>query len=223
MSRGLIAGRHPSLVSDTNDYQLTVRSDAAEAAQRLGFDFDVQNAQGDVILQIKHVYEYINRPPETAAAVLLLFPVKDASLERVLRDAANAGITCAILNRRPDYVQNLRREFPEARFGTVGPDQMRGRPHPGPPAPGARSPRAASSSTSWARPWPPRRTDRLAGMREALSGVDFDWAQVHGDWNEVVAEKAVRQWLQIMRHTKSARARSWCRRTTRWRSGRSAR
>jgi ABC-type sugar transport system substrate-binding protein len=197
MGRGLVA---MSLVNDTNDYQLSIKSDAAEAARRLQFDVEFQAAQGDVILQIKQVYEYINRPPETRPRVLLLFPVKDASLERVLRDAANAGILCVILNRRPDYVQSLRRDFPMASFGTVGPDQaevgrIQGRQVRA-LLPGGgfflyvMGPSVASAPQ-----------DRLAGMREALHGLNFDWAQVHGDWSDSIAEKAARQWFQIMRHT----------------------
>jgi ABC-type sugar transport system substrate-binding protein len=197
MSRGLIAA---SLVNDTNDYQLSIKNDAAEAARRLGFELEVQDAQGDVILQIKQVYEIINRPPERRPRVLMLFPVKDASLERVLRDAAAAGIVCVILNRRPDYVQRLRREFPAVPFGTVGPDQVEAGRIQGRQVrallPGGgfflyvMGPSVASAPQ-----------DRLTGMREALNGLNFDWAQVHGDWNDAAAEKSVRQWFQIMRHT----------------------
>jgi ABC-type sugar transport system substrate-binding protein len=189
-----------SLVNETNDYQLLLRADAQAAARRLGFELDIQSAEGDVIQQIKHLYECINRPPESRPRVLMLFPVKDASLERVLRDAANAGILCAILNRRPDYVQTLRREFPQAWFGTVGPDQAEAGAIQGRqvrallPSGGfflyVMGPSVASAPQ-----------DRLAGMREALAGLNFDWAQVHGDWSEDVAARSVRQWFQIMRHT----------------------
>ena len=189
-----------SLVNESNDYQLLIKVDAAAAAQRLGFEFEVQLAQGDVIRQIKHLYECINRPAHTRPKVLMLFPVKDASLERVLRDAAGAGMLCVILNRRPDYVQTLRREFPEAWFGTVGPDQVEAGRIQGRqvrallPSGGfflyVMGPSVASAPQ-----------DRLAGTREALAGSNFDWAQVHGDWSEAAAEKSVRQWYQVMRHT----------------------
>lgn len=189
-----------SLVNETNDYQLLIKADAEAAAARLGYELEVQSAQGDVIQQIKQLYECINRPVETRPRVLMLFPVKDGSLERVLRDAAHGGILCAILNRRPDYVQTLRRDFPEAWFGTVSPDQVEAGRIQGRqvrallPSGGfflyVMGPSVASAPQ-----------DRLAGMREALQGLNFDWAQVHGDWNEAVAEKAVRQWFQIMRHT----------------------
>jgi ABC-type sugar transport system substrate-binding protein len=187
-----------SLVNETNDYQLLIKSDAEAAARRLGFELEFQSAEGDVIRQIKQLYECINRPPEARSKVLLLFPVKDASLERVLRDAAAAGMLCAILNRHPDYVQSLRREFPEAWFGTVSPDQVEAGRIQGRQArallPGGgfflyvMGPSVASAPQ-----------DRLAGMRESLSGISFDWAQVHGDWSEAVAERSVRQWFQIMR------------------------
>jgi ribose transport system substrate-binding protein len=189
-----------SLVNDTNDYQLLIRHEATAAAARLGFELEVQPAQGDVIQQIKQVYECINRPPETRPKVLLLFPVKDASLERVLRDAANAGILCAILNRQPDYVQTLRRDFPQAWFGTVSPSQVEVGRLQGQqirallPSGGfflyVMGPSVASAPQ-----------DRLSGMRASLQGMQFDWAQVHGDWNDAPAEKAVRQWIQIMRST----------------------
>ena len=187
-------------VNDTNDYQILLREDATAAAARLGFALDVLHANGDALLQIKQVYECINRPPEARPRVLLLFPVKDASLERVLRDAVNAGILCVILNRRPEYVQTIRREFPLTSIGTVGPDQIEaGRIQGGHvrallPAGGfflyVMGPSVASAPQG-----------RLQGLKEALQGMHFDWAQVHGDWSEAGGEKAVRQWLQIMRHT----------------------
>jgi len=189
-----------SLVNDTNDYQRAIRNDAENAAARLGFELEVGHAQGDVIQQIKQVYECINRPPAARPRVLMLFPVKDASFERVLRDAANAGILCAILNRQPEYVENLRREYPKACFGTVSPDQVevgriQGRQvHALLPSGGfflyVMGPSVASAPQ-----------DRLKGLREALQGLHFDWAQVHGDWSEDGAQKAVRQWLQIMQPT----------------------
>jgi ABC-type sugar transport system substrate-binding protein len=197
MARGRIT---LSLVNETNDYQLLIKADALAAAQRLGFELGIQSAQGDVIQQIKQVYEWINRPPETRPRVLMLFPVKDASLERVLRDAAHAGMLCIILNRRPDYVDTLRREFPQAWFGTVSPDQLEVGRIQGRQVrallPGGgfflyvMGPSVASAPQ-----------DRLAGMRETLQGLNFDWAQVHGDWTDTIAEKAVKQWFQIMRHT----------------------
>jgi ABC-type sugar transport system substrate-binding protein len=189
-----------SLVNDTNDYQLAIKNDAEAAAVRLGFDLEVRHAHGDVIQQIKHVYECMNRPVETRPRVLMLFPVKDASLERVLRDAANAGILCAILNRQPEYVRTLRRDYPKACFGTISPDQVEAGRIQGRqvrallPTGGfflyVMGPSVASAPQ-----------DRLAGLREALQGLSFDWAQVHGDWSEAGAEKGVRQWLQIMQST----------------------
>ena len=189
-----------SLVNETNDYQLLIKADAMAAAQRLGFELETQSAQGDVIQQIKQLYECINRPVETRPRVLMLFPVKDASLERVLRDAAAAGILCAILNRRPDYVNTLRREFPQACFGTISPDQIEAGRIQGRqvrallPSGGfflyVMGPSVASASQ-----------DRLSGMRETLHSLGFDWAQVHGDWIDSIADKAVRQWFQVMRHT----------------------
>jgi ABC-type sugar transport system substrate-binding protein len=188
-----------SHVNDTNDYQVLLRDDALAAAVRLGYKLEVQPAHGDAVAQIKDVYECIKRPPETRPRVLILFPVKDSSLERVLRDAANAGILCVVLNRRPEYIQTLRREFPQGCFGTIGPDQVEAGRLQGQhvrallPAGGfflyVMGPSAASAPQ-----------DRLKGLKDALQGMPFDWAQVHGDWSEESGERAVRQWLQVMRH-----------------------
>jgi ABC-type sugar transport system substrate-binding protein len=133
------------LVNDTNDYQQLVRRDAETAAEEAGIVLEVQTAANDFMKQIRQIYDLVRREPEARPKFIFLFPVRDASLEHVLRDAARAGIGCAILNRRPKYLENLRQEFPGIALGPLAPTRWRwGVCRPGRPP---RSCRAAALSS----------------------------------------------------------------------------
>ena len=194
MSKGTLA---LFLVNDTNDFQLTVRDDAKAAGTRLGYEVEVHVAQGDAIAQIRQMYSCIHRPVEGRPKALLFIPVRDATLEQMVRDATAGGMACVILNRHPPYVEALRRESPNVTVGTVGPDQVEaGRLQ-------ARQAKALLPDGGFALyvmgPSLSSATqDRLTGFRDELQGSGIDFAQVHGDWAAGVAETAVLRWLRLV-------------------------
>ena len=185
------------LVNDTNDFQIAVRDEVKAAASTLGYEVEPFIAEGDAITQIRQIYACIRRPPEERPKALLVIPVRDATLEQMVRDAIAAGMGCVILNRHPTYMDALRREFPSVALATVGSDQTEaGRLQ-------ARQARALlpkggltlyvmgpslSSATQ----------DRLGGFADELKGSGIDIAQVHGDWSAALAEKAVLRWLRLV-------------------------
>jgi ABC-type sugar transport system substrate-binding protein len=186
------------LINDSNEYQRGVRADAEAAARRLDVTLDVQYAHNDVVQQIRQLYACARAGPESRPCLVAVFPVRDGSFELVLRDAAAAGVGCVMLNRRPKYLQDVRRMFPAIPFGTIGPDQveigrLQGRQASvfagaeglvlyvmGP---------SLSSATH----------ERLAGFREVMkSSTSLRSSEIHGDWDAGIAEKAVRRWLQLV-------------------------
>jgi len=186
-----------NLINDTNDYQRSIRVDAMEAAARFGYSLETHYANGDVAEQIRQLYSCVNRPVEQRPSAVMLFPVRDGSFEYVLRDVARAGIDVVVLNRRPDYLETLRTEFPNVALGTVGPDQIEGGRIQG------RQTRALLPQGGFVLyvmgPFLSSATrDRRAGFLEVLSGAGIDHAQVHGDWSEGAAEHSVGQWLRLV-------------------------
>jgi ribose transport system substrate-binding protein len=186
-----------SLINDANEYQRSIHTEVAERAARHGYSLEAHFAAGEVGAQIRQLYSCVNRPAEQRPGAVLLFPVRDGSFEYVLRDLARAGIGIVILNRRPEYVEGLRREFPRVPIGTVGPDQKEGGRMQGRQVrallPGGgfvlyvMGPFLSSASR-----------DRRAGFEEILKGSGIDSAAIHGDWSELAAENAVTQWLRVV-------------------------
>lgn len=184
------------LVNDSNEYQQLILGDARSTARRLEVEIDVSFAQNDIVQQIRQLYEYIRRPPELRPRVALLFPVRDGSFEVALRDAATAGIACAMLNRRPQYLAHLRTQFPAVPLGSVSPDQfeigrLQGRQARALVAPGGLVLYVMGPGLSSAT------QERAEGFREVVKAHGLRWSEIHGDWDAALAEKAVRQWLRL--------------------------
>jgi ribose transport system substrate-binding protein len=185
------------LVNDTNEYQQAVRRDAEEAARHAGVALDVHAAGNDFVQQIRQLYECLRREPAERPRLVFLFPVRDGSLEYALRDIARAGVGCAILNRRPKYLDALRREFPDVPFGSIGPDQAEiGRLQARQaavllPAGGFVLHVMGPSLSSAAQ-------DRLDGFREELRGGPITHSVIHGDWDQARAQEAVLKWLRVV-------------------------
>jgi ABC-type sugar transport system substrate-binding protein len=185
-----------SLINDTNEYQKSVRAEAADAAARFGYSIETHLANGDVGEQIRQLYSCVNRPAEQRPSAVMLFPVRDGSFEYVLRDLARAGIGIVVLNRRPEYMATLRREFPQVPIGTVGPDQHEAGRIQGRQA-RALLPRGGFALYVMGPFLSSASRDRRVGFEEIV-GSGIDHAQVHGDWSDTAAEHAVGQWLRLV-------------------------
>ena len=185
------------LQNDTNEYQQLIRNEAQAAARGTDLEVEFEFAQNDFMQQIRQLYTCIRSEPELRPRFLFVFPVRDGSFERALRDAAAAGVGCMVLNRRPKYLADVRRSMPGVPVGSIGPDQVEiGRIQ-------ARQARAltpagglvlyvmGSSLSSAAQ-------DRAQGFRELLRGTSLRCSEIHGDWDAALAEKAVRRWLQLV-------------------------
>jgi ABC-type sugar transport system substrate-binding protein len=185
------------LINDTNEYQRLILADAQAAGRRADIAVDAFFAGNDVAQQIRQVYACSRADAQARPSILFVFPVRDGSFEFALRDAALAGIGCMMLNRRPPYMKDLRRDFPALPFGSVGPDQLeigrlQGHQASAVVAPGRLVLYVMGPGLSSAA------ADRLRGFQEVLAAASIRSSEIHGDWDMTIAEKAVRRWLQLV-------------------------
>lgn len=185
------------LTNDTNEYQRLIQRDAADAARRSDLQLELHVAGNDVAEQIRQFYGCVRRAPEEQPRFLMLFPVRDGSLEYALRDAARAGIGCAILNRRPPYLREMRAEFPGVPLGTISPDQVEmGRIQSRQAV--ALLPRGGFALYVMGPVVSSAAQDRLDGFRDGLRGNAIDHSVVHGDWDAELSKNAVLKWLRLV-------------------------
>ena len=185
-----------SLITQDQEFQLLQAADARESARRLGLEAEVLFADNNAVLQIQQLFRCVHADEAERPAAIVTETVTGEGLERVARNAVQAGIAWILLNRRVAYMDALRRERPGLAIAMVGTDQEEvGRiqarqfkallPHggavlylQGPP------------DTSVAQ-------ERLRGAEEGLRGAGIELRVVNGDWTEASGEKAVAAWLRL--------------------------
>jgi ribose transport system substrate-binding protein len=184
-----------SFLSRDQEFQLLQAEDARAAAARHGFEIEVLFAELNAVEQIHHLFRFIHLPAAERPVAIVVETVTGEGLERVARNAADAGVGWVLLNRRVAYLDELRGTHPTLPFSTVGTDQVevgriQGRqlrallPGGGPVLYVQGPP-----DTSVAQ-------ERLAGVREGM-GAGFEVRMVAGQWTEESAEKAVQSFLRL--------------------------
>jgi ribose transport system substrate-binding protein len=96
-----------SLVVAENDYQLEQEAAAQQMAQELDADLEVLYAGNDAVTQGQELLEYIQSSDRRPDGVIC-HPVGTA-LTQVAREAVNAGVGWAVLNREAPYISELRK------------------------------------------------------------------------------------------------------------------
>jgi ABC-type sugar transport system substrate-binding protein len=185
-----------SLTSQDQEYQALQGEDARETGRQLGVQVEVLFAEDNAVLQIQQLFRFVHAGEGERPAALLVHTRVPDGLERVARNAVQAGIGWMLLNRTAPYVDAVRREHPAIAMAAVTTDHFEiGRIHarqlarlcPG----GARvlyvqGPADASSATL-----------RLQGLEEALRGQPFELKVVNAEWTAASAEKAIAAWLRL--------------------------
>jgi ABC-type sugar transport system substrate-binding protein len=185
-----------SLTSADQEYQTLQGEDAREAGRRLGVDVEVLFAEDVAVLQIQQLFRFVHAGEEERPAALLVHTRVPDGLERVARNAVQAGIGWILLNRSAPYVDSLRRERPAIAVAAVTTDHLEvGRIHARQLAqlcPGGahvlyvQGPADASAASL-----------RLQGLEEALRGRPYELKVVNGEWTAASAEKAIAGWLRL--------------------------
>ena len=183
------------LVDGSNQFQQLLQEDAEAAGVRAGIRVETLFT-GESLPEQLGALRRLVLAGETRPSALLVMSVRDHGLDRVVRDAARAGVHFVFLNAVEDDLDAVRREFPDVVVSTVCPDEVetgrvQGRQLRVLVPPGGRvlyiqgSPRSLASR------------QRTAGMQEATAGAPFEVALAGGDWNPAFAGRTVREWLRF--------------------------
>jgi ribose transport system substrate-binding protein len=185
-----------SLFTDTQEYQVRQGEDAQATAMRLGLDVEVAFSEGNAILQIQQLFGALHAPAEKRPFALVVSTQAPDGLERVARNAVQAGMGWILLNRPASYVETLRRDHPEALVTSVTTDhrevgriqgrQVRALLPGGGSVLYLQGPTDALSAQR-----------RLEGARDELAQGRYDIRVLNGDWTEAGGERAVAAWLRL--------------------------
>jgi ABC-type sugar transport system substrate-binding protein len=184
-----------ALVDETNTFQQLLRADAEAAAWKAGLEVETIFTGESLPEHLGALRRLIVDPGKRPAAILVM-AVRDHGLDRVVREAAAAGIHFVFLNAVEDDLGAIRREFPAASVSVVCPDEVetgrvQGRQMRALVPADRRvlyiqgSPRSLASR------------ERTAGMQEATAGASFEVVLAGGDWSPAFAGRTVREWLRF--------------------------
>jgi len=98
-----------SLHTRENDFQAAQAQTAEETAHKLGSDVEIVFADNDAVNQSTQLLKAIQSRTESRPDAIVVEPFGGTALPQVARAASTAGIGWAVLNRRPDYLADLRR------------------------------------------------------------------------------------------------------------------
>ena len=184
-----------ALLNAEQEFQQLQAKDARESAARLELDVEVVFAEGHAVVQIQQLFKHIHAPEAERPVAIVVEAATGEGLERVARNAVNAGIGWILVNARVAYVDELRREHPDLPIAMLGTDQrevgrIQGRQCRAllPGGGNVLCVQGPADSTVT--------LDRLEGLKEAL-GTGFEVRGLNGDWTEASGEKAVVAWLRL--------------------------
>jgi ABC-type sugar transport system substrate-binding protein len=185
-----------NLFSAEQEYQLRQAEDARATAMRLGLDVEVVFSEGNAVLQIQQLFAALRAPRGERPDVLVVSTQAPDGLERVARNAAQAGVGWILLNRPAAYLDALRRDHPTALLTSVTTDhrevgRIQGRQvRSALPDGGAvlyiQGPTEILSAQQ-----------RLEGTRDELPVGRYEVRVLNGDWTEAGGERAIAAWLRL--------------------------
>jgi len=184
-----------ALVDASNQFQQLLQKDAETAARKAGLDIETLFT-GESLADHLGALRRLIVAPERRPKALLVMAVRDRGLDKVVREAAAAGVHFVYLNPIEDDLDPIRREFPAVSISIVCADEVetgrvQGRQMRALVPAGRRvlyiqgSPRSLASR------------QRTAGMQEATAGVPFEVVLAGGDWSPAFAARTVREWLRF--------------------------
>jgi ribose transport system substrate-binding protein len=183
-----------SLHSRENDFQVAQATAAQDTAYKLGSDAEILFADNDAVNQSLQLLKAIQSRGEFRPDAIVVEPVSATALPQVAQAASAAGIGWAVLNRRPQYLLDLRAKATAPIF-TISSDnfeigRIQGKQFTA-LLPGGGSvlyiegPSQSSSSQA-----------RTAGMMETKAS-NIQVRKLRARWTEESATQAVRAWLKM--------------------------
>jgi len=183
-----------SLHTRDNDFQTAQAQSAKETARKLGSDAEIVYADNDAVNQSTQLLKAIQSPVDFRPDAIVVEPVGRTALPQVARAASAAGIGWAVLNRRPDYLSDLRASATAPIFAVssdhIEIGRIQGRQF------AALLPEGGSvlyiegpSQSSSAQ-------ERTSGMLETKPS-NIQVRMLKARWTEESAESAVQSWLKL--------------------------
>ena len=184
-----------ALVDESNQFQQLLKADAEAAGRKAGLEVETVFT-GESLAEHLGILRRLIVAPERRPEALLVMAVRDHGLDRVVREAAGAGVHFVFLNAVEDDLGAVRREFPSVAVSTICPDEVetgrvQGRQLLALVPPGRRALYVQGSPRSLAS------RQRTAGMQEATAGAPFEVVLAGGDWSPAFAGRTVREWLRF--------------------------
>ena len=185
------------LPSAANAYFQLVGQEARAAATAAGIVLDVHLAE-HVVQQIQQIYGRLHAPAEERPGAVLVLPLQEDSLNRVIADAAGLGISWISINRLAGDLDRLRQQYPSVALTFITPDhEASGRIQARQilsllPLGGRILYVRGNASNASAR-------ERQSGFETEIGGSRIEVAHmVDGRWTVEDAERAVRSWLALL-------------------------
>jgi ribose transport system substrate-binding protein len=97
-----------SLHTRENDFQVAQAQSAEDTARKLGSAVEIVFAENDTVNQSTKLLKAIQSRGESRPDAVVVEPVGGTALPQVAQAASSAGIGWAILNRRPNYLADIR-------------------------------------------------------------------------------------------------------------------
>ena len=183
-----------SLHTRENDFQLAQGQSAEATARKLGSDVEIVFADNDSVNQSTQLLKAIQSRVESRPDAIVVEPVGSTSMPQVARAASTAGIGWAVLNKRPDYLSDLR-STASAPIFAVSSDhfeigRIQGRQFAALlPGGGSVLYIKGPSQSSAAQ-------ERELGMLETKPS-NIQLAMLKAEWTEESAARSVRSWLKL--------------------------
>jgi ribose transport system substrate-binding protein len=185
-----------SLLTEHEEYQKMQAESARAAATRAGIELEVVYSGNDPAVQLKQVLQRVGEAEGSRPKAIIVEAAATTGFESAARAAVQAGIGWILVSDRVDYLDVLRREFPNRLVSCVyvvneDVGQMQGRIFRALlPAGGAVLCVEGPSLNSAA-------VNRRRGLEQALQGSPIRIiASVSADWTAGDAERVFSSWLR---------------------------
>jgi ABC-type sugar transport system substrate-binding protein len=183
-----------SLHTRENDFQVAQAQSAEDTARKLGSAVEIVFAENDTVNQSTQLLKAIQSRDESRPDAVVVEPVGGTALPQVAQAASSAGIGWAILNRRPNYLADIRATAKAPIFALssdhIGIGRIQGRQIVA-LLPGGghvlylEGPTQSSSAQ-----------ERTTGMLETKPS-NIQVRMLKAQWTEESAMRAVRSWLRM--------------------------
>ena len=183
-----------SLHTRENDFQVAQAQSAEDTARKLGSAVEIVFAENDTVNQSTELLKAIQSRGESRPDAVVVEPVGGTALPQVAQAASSAGIGWAILNRRPNYLADIRATAKAPIFALssdhIGIGRIQGRQIVA-LLPGGghvlylEGPTQSSSAQ-----------ERTTGMLETKPS-NIQVRTLKAQWTEESAMRAVRSWLRM--------------------------